>query len=200
MRHKRTEKGNILVRIAVILVLVVGVIIAATFFMFSHYKGKYITGENAAENFQKGFGKAWDAISEGQFKEKTAPNEKEMITCLKAYVVAQKKYNRENGRYTQRLSNLDIPKEMIAARIENIHGENYKDGFYGYHFIHVKMNGTTKMNYNKDFVLCAIPVLYRVTGINTFAVGPKGIVLKKDNVGMPVHNAVEFSKGWECCE
>ena len=183
----------------VLLALTVMMLISVTagFFLFSHYKEKYITGENADENFQKGIGKAWDAISEGEFKEKITSNEKNISTYLKAYVVAQKKYNRENGRYTKKLSSLNLPKEMIAARIENINGENYKEGFYGYHFVHVKMNGTTKMNYKKDFVLSAVPVLYRVTGINTFAVGPKGIVLKKDTFGMPVHNAVEFSQGWE---
>lgn len=69
------------------------------------------------------------------------------------------------------------------------------EGYQGYQFAHVPKNGTQGMNYEKDFVLCAFPVMYRMTGIHTLAIGPKGIVLQGGTNGLPVHNATDFSDG-----
>jgi hypothetical protein len=43
----------------------------------------------------------------------------------------------------------------------------------GYTFTHVPKNGTQGMDYEKDFVLCAFPEMYNMSGLHTFSIGPK---------------------------
>ena len=116
-------------------------------------------------------------------------NERLVVEALKDYVEAQKAYRDKNGRYSENLSELGIPPEMAAASPGSLNSAEY----HGYQFIHVSKNGNGKMDYRSEFVLCAVPAVYRSTGIHTFGMGPKGIVIMKDNGGKVLHNATEFA-------
>lgn len=105
-------------------------------------------------------------------------NEAAAIKALKDFVQAQNAYKEKRGRYTEILSDLDMPLEKE-----------------GYQFTLVPNNGDGDMDYRNDFVLCAVPAVYGTSGIHTFGMGPKGIVIMKDNKGRAVQNAVEFADG-----
>ena len=118
-------------------------------------------------------------------------NEKAVIEAMRDYVDAQKAYKSRNGTFARDFSDLDIPAEMAAA----VHGEQGSKGYHGYLFALVPKNGGSGMDYRADFVLCAVPEVHGSTGRHTFGVGPKNILIVKDNQGVPILNAVEFADG-----
>ena len=190
--------GKILIAVLSLAILCIAVTISMNY---------YFTGENKDENFTKAMDKAWDFIATDEDKAVIAANEKAVMQAMVQYVSAQKAYHKKGGWYSNVFVKLDIPPAMAAATHQSfINGGDTDDeeasckslserGYQGYLFSHVPKNGTSDMNYRDSFVLCAVPVLYRCTGSDTFAIGPKGIILRSDTMGIPVYNATEFSDG-----
>ncbi|MFK5924090.1 MAG: DUF2950 family protein [Verrucomicrobiota bacterium] len=141
----------------------------------------------------------WNFVEDEETKQQIISNESAAINALLVYVKAQTTYKSEKGHYANTLSKLDLPAEIKQADMDAFaSGENKSftgEGYKGYTFAHVRKNGTQGMNYEKDFVLCAFPAMYHMSGLHTFVIGPKGIVLQSDTNGMPVHNATIFSNG-----
>ncbi|NOY00882.1 MAG: hypothetical protein GXP30_14295 [Verrucomicrobia bacterium] len=141
----------------------------------------------------------WDFAMDDETKQLIVSNETAVTDALRDYVKAQTIYKSNNGHYARTLSDLELPAEMKLADMDAFTSGDNKSfngkGYKGYTFAHVPKNGTQGMNYEKDFVLCAFPALYHMTGLHTYAIGPKGIVLQSNNNGLPVHNATEFTNG-----
>ncbi len=122
-------------------------------------------------------------------EQQATPAEQHAAQALKDYVTAQLAWHEANGRYTYELEVLEgLPPGMAAASSPD-------SGYHGYYFTQVELNGSVPMNYEHEFVLCAVPCEYGVSGTRTFAIGPKGIVLANDNGGKPVINATGFTGG-----
>ncbi|MHC4945721.1 MAG: hypothetical protein ACYTG7_22145 [Planctomycetota bacterium] len=118
-------------------------------------------------------------------------NEQAVKAAMKDFLEAQNSYKSRKGTFARNLSELEIPAEMAAAE----YGASSGKSFHGYQFAMVPRNGQGAMNYRKEFVLCAVPTNHGSTGRLTFGMGPKGIVIMKDNRGKPVRNATEFADG-----
>jgi len=150
-----------------------------------------ITGDEVEELIIDSVDSLWETTASDDLKKKIAANEQAVVKAMKQYVETQEAYKKDNNRYAKDFRLLDIPLEMQDARPEN----NRSKGYFGYYFMHVLMNGSAEMDYKKDFVLCGAPRLYRSTGLSTFAIGPKGIIIYKDNKGNRAYNATEFADG-----
>ncbi len=112
-----------------------------------------------------------------------------VVDAMQSYARAQRSYFIRHGRYVRGLSELsDLPPGMLEADLANPGAD-----FHGYLFGSVERNGATQMDYGKDFVLVAFPAFYPVSGQQSYAIGPKGIVIAGDSHGAPVFNATELA-------
>ncbi len=117
-------------------------------------------------------------------------DEMDIVLILEQYVAAQKDYKNTNGHYTKNLQGLSLAGGFLP-RVSGTH----EIIIQGYMFSHVQFNGVTAMDYQHDFVIYAIPTTYQLSGRNSYAVGPKGIVISHDNHGEAVTNATEL-RNW----
>ena len=110
-------------------------------------------------------------------------NDTEIAVILMHYVSAQKDYKSMVGQYTKDLQELVLPNTYQPEPLANGNVE-----ISGYTFSHVELNGATAMDYQQDFVICAIPTVNLSADSKSFAVGPKGIVIFGNNNGKAVNN------------
>ncbi len=122
-------------------------------------------------------------------------NEQAARAALLLYHAAQQAYRAKHGRYAVELTDLDLPADIQAARLNDL-GLSAEKGYCGYYFEPVHRDGVRRMDYEVHYVLCAIPLLYPYTGRITFAIGPDGVILEKDTEGLPILETAEFDEGW----
>lgn len=180
-------------KILLILVLLFAMLVAVVI------GGLYYLKTKIEEDPKAVITQAFDFAMGEETKQQIAKNESEIADALRDYVKSQVAYKSKNGHYAHNLVELELPAGMKRADLDAFTSGKNKlfdgKGYKGYNFIHVPKNGTQGMNYEKDFVICAFPAFYHVTGIHTYAIGPKGLVLQGETTGLPVHNATEFSDG-----
>jgi hypothetical protein len=121
-------------------------------------------------------------------------NENVVLEALVDYAKAQSNYAKENGFYASKLDMLELTPGMSAAQLDVLGST----AFRGYKFIHVTKDGNRIMPFRDEFLLTAAPAMYKVTGVNTFAIGHWGEIYYKDNSGAPLMNAEELDDGsWQ---
>jgi hypothetical protein len=179
----------------VFLVIVIAVLVLA--WSVPRIMNHYFAGEDGEANAVALMSRMWHAAGGETAEESRRP----VMDALERIVASQKRFRSRQGRYTRDLRQLEgLPAGAGDAILSFETGPSSSSttahDFHGYLFATVPMNGTTRMNYDQDFVVVAIPAFYSVTGTKTYAAGPKGIILSRDTQGIPVHNATEFSAGW----
>ena len=109
--------------------------------------------------------------------------------AMHRYVLAQRAFFARHGRYSFELSDLpDLPSGMAEANLTNPGAD-----FHGYLFAPVESNGASRMDYGKDFVLVAFPARYLVSGRDSYAIGPKDILIIGNSHGEPIYNATQLT-------
>ncbi len=112
-----------------------------------------------------------------------------VVDAMQSYARAQQRHFAKYGRYSDELSDLsNLPLGMAGADLENPEAD-----FHGYLFESVGMNGAAKMDYGKDFLLVAFPARYLVSGRESYAIGPKGIVIVGNSHGDPIYTATQLT-------
>lgn len=121
-------------------------------------------------------------------------NERVVVQALLNYATAQSNFKKENGFYASKLDQLEVTPGFSAAQLDVLGSP----AFRGYKFINVIKDGSRIMPFRDEFLLCAAPAMYKVTGTNTYVVGHWGEVYSKENSGAPLMNAEELDDGtWE---
>ena len=102
--------------------------------------------------------------------------------------MAQKEYKAASGHYTINLQELVIPYKDQPT------GSGSTDvTIYDYALSHVPLNGSTAMNYQEDFVICATPTGPQRLNAYSYAIGPRAIVIFSANAGRgKVTNATQL--------
>jgi len=123
-------------------------------------------------------------------------NEERAEEALKEYALAEERYKNKHGQYT------NIPEELLAEKLLDseiclANSPMPMFDYFGYYFKHVEKQGPGRVNLKTGFVICAIPIEHGTTGTRTFAVGPTGRVLSKDNGGNPILNVSEIDSSWK---
>lgn len=112
-----------------------------------------------------------------------------VVDAMQSYARAQGRHFAKHGRYSYELSDLsNLPLGMDEADLENPGAD-----FHGYLFESVGMNGAVKMDYGKDFLLVAFPARYLVSGRESYAIGPKRIVIVGNSHGDPISSATQLT-------
>jgi hypothetical protein len=178
-----------------VIVIVIGLLLLA--WSVPRIMGHYFAGEGGETNAQAVMTWVWEAAAGETAEESRRP----VMDALETFVASQKRFHSRHGRYTRDLTQLKgLPIGAAEATLffgagSSASSEVRRD-FHGYLFATVRMNGATRMNYDQDFVVVAIPAFYPESGTETYAAGPRGIVLSRDTHGIPVDNATEFANGW----
>jgi hypothetical protein len=118
----------------------------------------------------------------------------DVIDAVRAFAAAQTQFKARYGSYAVQPMSLmgvgDVDGDMGTASSPIM-------AYQGYYFIFPMKYGAGNVNFSKDFVLVAQPAEYGATGRLTYAVGPKGIVLKKDLGGVEVTNVSQIDATWK---
>jgi hypothetical protein len=178
-------------------VLVVVIVVLALAWSVPRIMDHYFAGEDGEANATAVMTEMWEVAGGETAEESRLP----VIDALENFVASQKRFRSRHGRYTRDLTRLEgLPAGAADAILSFETGPSASSttarDFHGYVFATVRMNGTTPMNYDQDFVVVAVPAFYPVTGTRTYAAGPRGIVISGDTHGIPVDNATEFASGW----
>jgi hypothetical protein len=181
--------------VRVVLAIAIGILVLA--WSVPRIMGHYFAGEDGEANAMAVMTWLWETAAGETAEESQHP----VVDALERFVTSQKRFRFQHGRYTRDLAQLEgLPPGAAEATLSFEAGSSASSearrDFHGYLFATVRMNGATRMNYDQDFVVVAIPAFYPVSGTKTYAAGPKGIVLGRDTQGIPVDNATEFANGW----
>lgn len=152
-------------------------ILGMTTFLFQNYSFK-VNENNNSDTASHVSGKNAPAHREG---------DKSIVHILQLMTQEQRRYKSSTGSYTKNLQELTLPDSLQPKPAEQ--GSII---MAGYLFRIVPQNGTAQMNYQRDFVISATPLNYAATGLYSYAVGPKAIVIFADNQGKAVTNAVSL--------
>jgi hypothetical protein len=154
----------------------------------------HFTGENGEEHLRGAIDRVWEASAEPELKRQVASNEAAVREALGLYREAQAGYKERHGRYAESLADLSLPAGMAEADLAS----TAPNGFAGYRFGAVPLDGALENNPIHRYTLCAVPAAYRLTGVHTYTLDSDGGLLYRDNFGIPVQNTVELSDGtWE---
>lgn len=179
----------------VVLAIAVGILVVG--WSVPRIMDHYFAGEDGETNALAVMTWMWENAAGETAEDSRRP----VVDALESFVASQKGFRSRHGRYTRDLTLLEgLPAGVAEASLSFEPGSSASSearrDFHGYLFATVRMNGTTRMDYDQDFVVVAIPAFYSVSGTKTYAAGPRGIVLTRDTQGIPVDNATEFANGW----
>ena len=168
-------------RFLIALLLFMGVLAFTATQLMSHY----FTAEDGEANMLATMAWIWEKAT----GEEVGASEDVVVDAMQSYARAQRRHFASHGRYSRQLSDLSgLPSGMAEADLASPESD-----FHGYLFGAVEMNGATQMDHGQDFVLVAFPAFYPVSGRQSYAIGPKGIVIAGDSHGVPVYNATELA-------
>ena len=113
-----------------------------------------------------------------------------IVDTLKLYAEAQQVYKAVFGHYTTNLQELTLsfePQPVASGSVDTT--------IHDYILQHIPLNGSSAMNYQEDFVICATPIgRYKDKGYS-YAIGPKAIVIFSPNaVSGAVTNATQLQQ------
>jgi hypothetical protein len=179
----------------VVLAIVVGLFVVA--WSVPRIMDHYYAGEDGETNALAVMTWMWETAAGETAEDGRRP----VVDALESFVASQKRFRSRHRRYARDLTLLEgLPAGVAEASLSFDPGSSAasepRRDFHGYLFATVRMNGATRMAYDQDFVVVAIPAFYPVSGTKTYAAGPRGIVLSRDTQGIPVDNATEFTNGW----
>lgn len=175
--------------ITIVIVVLIAVPVAGVSFLFH-----WFTGDNAEEHAMQALDRVWTASVDDETREQVEANEAEVLGTLVMIRDGQIAHKRKHGRYAEFIHELSLPPELMASSFESMS----ESGYHGYKFGPIPTDGALEMNHISHYTFCAVPALYRMTGVHTFAIEPDGAIHRKDTWGAPVENTVDLlDASWE---
>ena len=136
--------------------------------------------------------------------EKIQNNENIAKDMLVKYTDAQQVYISNTGSYAKDCSELFLKKgdsfQFIDPDLQIMDAAyNQQYAKNGYYFIETVRDSIGSRGKDFDYVVCAVPADYGVTGLQTFCIDSKKekVVFKKNNSARPVFYSEEITTGWE---
>ncbi|MCG2711317.1 MAG: DUF2950 family protein, partial [Candidatus Omnitrophica bacterium] len=122
-------------------------------------------------------------------------NEIKAAKILTKYAKAQEIYKKHYGDYAANASGLIIEENgkyiVIDSKLKVLNASYSKENpANGYYYVELVERGSK--SHNSSFFLSAVPAQYGISGLNTFWIDKRGVVMKKNNGAKPIYYNINF--------
>ncbi|MFH2139142.1 MAG: hypothetical protein ABII88_11660 [Candidatus Omnitrophota bacterium] len=131
-------------------------------------------------------------------------NELSIAALLRRYAAAQELYHAQYGVYAMTAKNLILEDDGYPGIIDPYIfvidlADSKEHTRNGYYFMESINNGSRYKDKEDEYILCAIPVDYGVTGFHTLCISSRtgNVVMMKNNGARPIFYSKEINNTWE---